>query len=37
MVYDTKTLMPCHELTLEGKEAWQDMLEEEADKILFKH
>ena len=37
MVYDSKTFQPFHELTPAGREAWQNMLEEEADKILFKH
>lgn len=36
MVYDTKTLEVLHRLTPEGKELYQQFLEEEADKILYK-
>ena len=36
MAYDTKTLQVLHGLTPEGKEKYQQFLEEEADKILYK-
>ena len=36
MVYDTKTLQVLHRLTEEGKEHYQEFLEKEADKILYK-
>lgn len=37
MVYNTKTLLPCHELSKKGKEQYRKMLESKADEILFKH
>lgn len=36
MVYNTKTFEILHELTEDGMIAYQKMLEEEADKILYK-
>ena len=37
MVYYTDTYVLCHELTEEGKELYQKLLEAAADEILFKH
>lgn len=37
MVYDKKTLQVYHKLTKQGEEAYRELLEKEADKILFKH
>ena len=37
MVYEEKSWRLCHELTEQGKEVWQQMLEAEADRILWKH
>lgn len=37
MVYYTKTLEPLHELTEEGRKAYEHMLEAIADEILFRH
>lgn len=36
MVYNTKTFEILHKLTDNGKIIYQQMLEEEADKILYK-
>ena len=35
MAYDAQTLEPFHELTEEGKEHYQEMLERIADDILY--
>ena len=37
MVYDSKTFQNLHQLTDIGLENYRDMLEKEADRILFKH
>lgn len=37
MVYEEKSWRLCHELTEQGKAIWQQMLEAEADMILWKH
>lgn len=37
MVYNTKTFEILHELTEDGMIAYQKMLEEEADMILYNH
>lgn len=37
MVYDPKTFQLCHELTEEGKAAYQGLLEKAADDILLRH
>lgn len=37
MVFYTDTFEVCHGLTKSGEEAYREMLEKEADKILFKH
>ena len=34
MAYDTDTLMLCHELTEEGKAAYDELLLAQADQIL---
>ena len=36
MVYDTKTLEPCHALTKQGENEYRLMLELKADEILFR-
>ena len=36
MVYETKTMDPCHGLTQEGADMYRLMLELKADEILFK-
>ena len=36
MVYNSKTLEKCHELTDSGKREYQKMLERAADDILFR-
>lgn len=35
MVYDANTLKALHPLTDEGKAAYEEMLQEKADEILF--
>lgn len=37
MVYNSKTFEIYHKLTEEGEEAYRQMLEKEADKILYKN
>lgn len=37
MVYETKTYKRLHELTPEGKAAYEAILEDAADEILFRH
>lgn len=37
MVYDSETFQNLHNLTEEGLENYRNMLEKEADRILFKH
>lgn len=37
MVYNSKTFEIYHKLTEEGEIAYKDMLEKEADKILYKN
>lgn len=37
MVYDPKTFELFHQLTEEGKVAYQQLLERAADEILFRH
>lgn len=37
MAYDTSTLEALHNLTPQGQELYQKMLEEKGDEILFKH
>ena len=36
MVFDNETFRVLHKLTEEGEEAYKDMLEKEADRILYK-
>lgn len=37
MVYDSKTFQNLHNLTDEGLQNYRDMLEREADRILYRH
>lgn len=37
MVYETKELKILHKLTKSGEEYYRQMLEREADKILWQH
>jgi hypothetical protein len=37
MVYDSKTFQILHNLTEDGLDNYREMLEREADRILFKH
>lgn len=37
MVFYTDTFEICHKLSKKGETAYRKMLEQEADKILFKH